>query len=307
MKRFYSRKIKKISRSKLIYFYFVMSIFLLICANLLINIFFSNINSTQFLNKLLYHSYGLTKPEYHLLYYNAFGLNYKKSSKVNSDNPNIEELLIQEPNAPIIYIYNTFQTAKYKNNYYNSYNINPVITQASLIFQEYLKNYNLSSYVEIKSVAKTLKENKIEYTNSYKGSRILLENAQASNPNLKYFFDLQMSDYDYNITTTTINNENYAKILFVIGTDNVNYALNQKFAQDLNTIITSSYPEISRGISLRGGIGYHGIYNEDFNPNTLLIQIGGKENTIAEVNRTLNILAYSLKVYIERKDTNEKN
>lgn len=306
MKRFISRKVIKIPRYKLLYFYLIIIIFFIICLNLIINIIFPHLNSQTIVNNLFYHSYGLKKPEYNLLYYNAFGLNYKSNEGVTSNKTNIEELIVNSPSEPLIYIYNTFQTSKYKSNYYNSYNINPIITQASLIFQEYLKNYSLNAFVETRSVAKTLKDNKIEYTNSYKGSRILLEKAIIEHPTLKYFFDIQMSDYDYNVTTAVIDNTNYAKILFVVGTDNVNYALNQKFAQDLNTIITSNYPELSRGISLRGRTGYHGIYNEDFSPNTLLIQVGGKENSIAEVNRTLNILAYSLKEYL-KGENNEKN
>ena len=41
----------------------------------------------------------------------------------------------------------------------------------------------------------------------------------------------------------------------------------------------------------RGGAGVNGIYNQDFSPNTLLIEIGGQYNSISEVNNTVEVLA----------------
>ena len=39
-----------------------------------------------------------------------------------------------------------------------------------------------------------------------------------------------MSDYNYDITTANIDGNSYAKILFVVGTDNGNNSLNQDLA-----------------------------------------------------------------------------
>ena len=56
---------------------------------------------------------------------------------------------------------------------------------------------------------------------------------------------------------------------------------------------------------MRGGNGYHGIYNQDFSSKALRIFIGGKDNTIDEVNRTLKVFASVLNDYI-REENNEK-
>ena len=56
---------------------------------------------------------------------------------------------------------------------------------------------------------------------------------------------------------------------------------------------------------MRGGNGFHGVYNQDFSSKALRIFIGGKENTIDEVNRTLEVLAQVLEEYIW-EDNNEK-
>ena len=48
---------------------------------------------------------------------------------------------------------------------------------------------------------------------------------------------------------------------------------------------------MSRGIYLKEGVGVNGIYNQDFSPNTILIELGGQDNTIEEVTNTINILS----------------
>lgn len=245
---------------------------------------------------LVSNSVGNNSYDFESLFYNnTFGLKFSSSVQV-SNNANLQEVI---DDNPLIYIYNTFQTDKYKSNYYNSYNINSVITQADLILQEYLKLEGINAMVELESVAKVLKDNNIMYANSYKGSRILLENAKKDNSTLKYFLDIQMSDYERSVTTISIDDISYAKILFVVGTDNINYETNQRLANLLNEILLKENKEISRGVSLRGGSGYQGVYNQDFDVNALLIQVGGKENSIDEVNRTMRILAKVLKKYME--------
>ena len=116
------------------------------------------------------------------------------------------------------------------------------------------------------------------------------------------FFDLQVSDYEREATTVEIDGENYAKILFVVGTDNGTYLENQEFATELNGILESINPALSRGVSLRGGVGYQGIYNQDFSSKVLLIQVGGINNTIDEVNRSMKILAEVIATYKEEND-----
>ncbi|MDE5539496.1 MAG: stage II sporulation protein P, partial [Bacilli bacterium] len=206
---------------------------------------------------------------------------------------------------PIVYLYNTFQTDKYTNNYYSSYSINPVVTESSFILKEYLKRHKINSIVETTSVAKTLKENNLSYNNSYKGSRILLEKAAKNNKSLKYFLDIQI-DNAGNDTKVTIANKDYATILFVVGSDFENYEANLKFANDLNDILKSINPNLKSSVSIRGGANYHGIYNEDFSSKALVIHIGGKSNTIDEVTRSINILAETLALYIKEDTSHEK-
>ena len=55
---------------------------------------------------------------------------------------------------------------------------------------------------------------------------------------------------------------------------------------------------LSRGITKKSGVGVDGVYNQDFNSNAILIELGGQYNTITEVNNTLKIFAKVLAEYI---------
>ena len=46
------------------------------------------------------------------------------------------------------------------------------------------------------------------------------------------------------------------------------------------------------------GLNVNGIYNQDISPNSILIEVGGVDNTIEEVYNTMNALADILNKYI---------
>ena len=244
--------------------------------------FLNSIDKDKLSNSIYSNSFGNLFKSNNMFYKNVFGLPFN-DTKVNGK---VEE--------PIIYLYNTFQTDKYVNPYYSSYSINPVVTQANLIL------------VEKESVAKTLKDNNIEYTLSYKGSRILMEKAKNNNQSLEYFFDIGISEDKRDVTTYVSDKGSFAKILFIVGTDYEAYEENKRFASILNDKLASINKNITRGISIRGGNGYHGVYNQDFSTKALRIFIGGKENTIDEVNRSLKIFASILADYIKEEAYEKK-
>lgn len=203
--------------------------------------------------------------------------------------------IIEDPNEyevkePIIYIYNSHQLENYNMDYLEVYNIKPNVMMASYILKEKLNDLNLKTIVETNSVKEILNKNNWKYSYSYKASRILMENAKKEHPTLKYFIDIHRDSGKKEKTTITINDINYAKILFVVGKEHPNYEKNLDFTTKINNKIKKFNQGLTRGIYLKEGIGVNGIYNQDFSPNTILIEIGGEENTIEEVNNTITIL-----------------
>ena len=100
-------------------------------------------------------------------------------------------------------------------------------------------------------------------------------------------------------STITIGEKNYAKVLFVIGTDHPNWEKNYNFANNLNNLTTKYYQGLSRGIIKKTGANVNGIYNQDISPNCILIEVGGVDNTIEEVNNTMLALSDILKKHIK--------
>ena len=118
------------------------------------------------------------------------------------------------------------------------------------------------------------------------------------NPSLKFFIDLHRDSVNRKISTTTINGKNYAKMMFLLGLENENYKANLEVIEAIETLLLERYPTISRGIYKKEGKGVNGVYNQDFDKYTILVEMGGEENTIDEVLNSITALAEVLDVYI---------
>lgn len=129
---------------------------------------------------------------------------------------------------------------------------------------------------------------------SYEVSRSLVQSAMAGNEKLDYFIDLHRDSVRKDSTTATINDEPYAKIVFVIGEENKNFQKNLRFANELHKILNKSYPGISKGVLPKKGIGVDGIYNQDLHANTLVVEVGGVDNNMKELKNTIEALADAL-------------
>ena len=72
----------------------------------------------------------------------------------------------------------------------------------------------------------------------------------------------------------------------------------------LNEKIKKIAPTLSRGVLEKKGPGVNGKYNQDFNKNTILIEVGGQYNYIEEVNNTLKIISKVIYEYLEDEKEN---
>lgn len=201
-------------------------------------------------------------------------------------------------NEPLIYIYNTHDEEAYYNSYLNPYNIVPDVKLASYYFQERLKDLGIESVVEKRKIKDVLDKNGWNYRYSYNASRVYLEEVSKNNPSIKYFIDLHRDSVGKDKTTTTINGKSYARVMFLVGLEHENYQKNLDLATRLNELISQFDSTLSRGIYQKEGPGVNGIYNQDFNSNTILIEVGGQYNTIEEVANTIEVIARVLKDYL---------
>ena len=205
----------------------------------------------------------------------------------------------KEVTEPIVYLYNTHQLEEYKQENQESYNVTPNVMMLSYIVREKLNDKGIPTIVEENDVSAFLQANNWSYASSYKVTKLLMEDAKTKNPTLKYFIDLHRDSVSKSISTATINGKNYAKVLFIIGLENPNYQENLTVTTTINNMLEEKYPGITRGIYKKEGKGVNGVYNQDFDKNTILFEVGGPENTIEEVLNTADAISTVLAEYIK--------
>ncbi len=197
-----------------------------------------------------------------------------------------EQQVIKEEIAPIIYIYNSHQTEEYQSTDFVEFTVNPTVMMNDYIMEDIFNKNGYKTIVEETSIKEILNKNNWKYSSSYKASRILLEDSIIKYPSLKYFIDVHRDSITKDKTTIEIDGKQYAKILFIVGMENNNYQYNLEFTEKLNNKLNELYPKLSKGIYKKSGPGVNGIYNQDFSPNTILVEIGGFQNTTTEVLNT---------------------
>lgn len=302
MRRLRLRKNMKYELLKIVLIFIIISISFIITFKVLYEKIDYQIDNNTYIDSLVDYSFAkynfndlkrLSSTEFLLKY--SFGIdNINTGVSVDITTP----IEVEEVKNPYVYIYNTHQTEGYKSNFLETFNINNTVYIASHILNEYLNDLGVFSMVEQNSIVDVLNLNGWKYGYSYKASRILMEEAYKNNPSLNFFIDLHRDSASYDRTTTTIDNTSYAKVLFVVGKEHQNYQANLDLAKALNEITKKKYPSLSRGVLEKEGKGVNGIYNQDFNPNTILIEVGGQYNTIEEVNNTLKVMADVLYEYL---------
>lgn len=141
------------------------------------------------------------------------------------------------------------------------------------------------------NVAAELKKKNWDYYNSYTLSRGIVQEAMAGNEDLKFLIDIHRDSQPRKKTTALINNENYARLFFVVGKENKNYEQNLKLATELHNKLEAKYPGISRGVVIKEKSEGNGIYNQDLSDRALLLEFGGAENNLDELNKSIEAFA----------------
>lgn len=209
----------------------------------------------------------------------------KKTYYTNEKKKKLEkEVIITK--EPIIYIYNSHQTEEYMPTSFVEYSVRPTVEMNNYILEEKFEKEGFTTYVEEERIKEILNKNNWNYAGSYLASRTLLEKRKQEHPSLKYFIDVHRDSLPKSRTTVTINEKDYATILFIVGLENKNYQENLSFTEKINNKLNEKYPNLSKGIYKKEGEGVNGVYNQDFSPRTILVEMGGPENSIEEVLNT---------------------
>ena len=125
------------------------------------------------------------------------------------------------------------------------------------------------------------------YTGAYDKSEITVKNHLKSNPSIKVVIDvhrdaIETGDGSRYKPTAKIGDKNASQMMIIAGTSGKGITLpnpdeNLKFASKLQNQLESMYPGLTRPL-----LYDYRHYNQDLTTGSLLVEVGGHANTIAE-------------------------
>ena len=202
---------------------------------------------------------------------------------------------------PLVYLYNSHPEEMIGSTFADRFVGEMNVTEFSHRLATIFESHGIASLVEDRSVLDIMRANDWRFEQSYQASRIFVEERINQHPTLQFFFDLHRDGIPHNLARIDIDDNAYARILFVIGEDNpVGYAENYAMARTLHNMLEEVRPGISRGISISGGAMRNGVYNQDVARTLQLIEIGTVETTVEEAINTIEVLAEILVEYMLR-------
>ena len=284
-KIFKSKKYKHISYRKIIFILLISFSFAFILSKLSIfkNNNFINLLKKTSVNELYFKNINI-KGEY------LINVGLTNFDKIKFDKVMFKEVdKDEEELKPRIYVYNTHQTEEYRT--IENYNLTPTVHTASYILKDLLKQYNIGVIVENSDLKTDMNKLGVNYNNAYQVSKYWLNNLGMND--LELYIDLHRDSVSYNLSNVTVDGVDYAKIMFVMG-NNYDYYDNLAVAEKLVSEVEKINKTISRGIFTRK----NSVYNQDFNKNCVLIEVGGPDSTYESVSNTLSVLALAIKNYL---------
>lgn len=250
---------------------------------------------------MIYYSLNKVVPKNNLSVFSTIDddeFDYESSKSDYVSDPTPEE----NKDEPVVYIYNTHQTEEYNMNNMLDYSVKPNVMIASYILREKLNEIGIDSIVETNNMKSYLDKYNYKYNMSYHASEYFARLKQKEYPSIKYMIDIHRDSAKLSTTLLDTGTKRYARVLFVVGLEHTTAENNVGFAEKLNEKTESELRGLSRGISYKTGPAVNGIYNQNLNGKSVLIEIGGVENTIEEVYNTIEVLTRVIKDTITEEE-----
>ncbi|BCU81863.1 stage II sporulation protein P [Polycladomyces abyssicola] len=222
---------------------------------------------------------------------------HKEDNDVNSPTKSEEE----SPKNKIVYIYNThymesFLPELHRTNPDQAYDVQISVRSVSRKLKEELEKMGIGTQFSNKLYTG------VYYPRLYQASRKTVLTAMKQNGNLQYFIDIHRDSRRRKKTTIRLNGKDYARICFIIGALNPHWQENKKLALQLHDELEKLYPGVSKGVFVKNHEEGNGEYNQSISPRSILIEIGGVDNTMEEEYRSTKAFAQAFAaVYLEGK------
>lgn len=138
-----------------------------------------------------------------------------------------------------------------------------------------------------------------DYLDAYDNSRAAAQKILAQYPSIKLVLDLhrdaaENSDGSQWATSCTVNGQDSAQLMFVVGTDasglnHPNWKTNLSIAAKLNVLMEKISPDVTRPIDLR-----RQRFNHDLAMGAMIVEVGSAGNTHEEAMNAISVLAEAI-------------
>ena len=234
--------------------------------------------------------------------FNQFKLDDKQVSKEadnsqpnSNENLNLENKVVNlydpklkkaiNTNKPEVLIYHTHTSESYKpGNPISTDNTQNVVAVGDVLVNELQTNYGISA-INDKTV-----HDKEAYTQSYARSVVTLDKYLDKYKDFKLIIDLHRDSVDdKKAITAKLNEENVAKISFVMAKKNPHFDKNMALANKMIQTSDKLFPGFCRGVIYYNyGTRY---FNQDRSNNAVLIEVGADINTSDEAKASAKYIA----------------
>ncbi|MDP9740645.1 UNVERIFIED_ORG: stage II sporulation protein P [Bacillus sp. B2I3] len=213
---------------------------------------------------------------------------------------NNEESMTASNKNPSVFIYHTHTTESFtpllnNKNPDKALDKKKNITMVGAELTSELKKKNINVLHSTTDFDKIVRDRDLDYSNIYDMSGKEVQTVLDKNKNLKLIIDIHRDTQLKDATTVRIDGKDVASVSFVVSENSPNFKENRKIANLFHQKLEKKYPGLSRGVLLKVSQTRNPykqkFYNQDLFANSLLLQIGGVENTIEEENRSVELLA----------------
>ncbi|MGG3914312.1 stage II sporulation protein P [Rossellomorea vietnamensis] len=206
--------------------------------------------------------------------------------------------LIAEQEEPSIYIYHSHDKESFipeipASESSQAFDDSKNITLVGERLQQLLTEKGVNVIHEQSSVGDALDKREWSFDKSYVVSRERFQEVLKNHKKLEMALDIHRDSRKKPETTLTVENKEYARLMLIVSKSSSNFKENLRFARLLHEKIEKKMPGLSTGVLVKSKDTKEeqSTYNQDLLEQSVLMNVGGVENTLEEEYRTIEVLA----------------
>jgi stage II sporulation protein P len=174
-----------------------------------------------------------------------------------------------------------------------AFNDSTNITLVGEQLQQLLAEKGVNAIHEQTSVGDVLDKRQWSFDKSYLVSREQIKEVLNDHKKIEMALDIHRDSRKKPETTLQVENIEYARMMFIVSKSSNNFEGNLRFAKLLNEKIEKKMPGLSTGVLVksRDNPDEQSTYNQDLLEQSVLMNVGGEENTLEEEYRSIEVLA----------------